>query len=250
MSQPEFYFEEFSETPLTVHVSDSALIHLVLSAVESYHVRPWGKEFSSNRGPVETGGLLLGYFNQGKTMDHVVVEHISTDTYAHRAAGSNTLNDEVIRVKRDILAVRWPHLSLVGDFHTHPYATDYTIEQMNKDQAWKFSEGDYDSYERGSDPWTTTQWPGRVGLVLTMTLPQRKTPIRPELIRNNVLQWQQADYRFWLAAYSIDVLRDEDQFTFVVSPGLNERSTKAHRPHVYLDVPTINGTHDWFDYSE
>lgn len=60
MVPPEFYFAKFHERPITVHVTDSAVMHLVLSAVESYRVRNWGNNVFSNCGSVETAGLLLG----------------------------------------------------------------------------------------------------------------------------------------------------------------------------------------------
>ena len=67
---------------LTIHVADSALLHLMLAGMESYKVRHWGTAVTANKGPAETAGLLFGHATRKGNMDHVMVEHVSTDTFA------------------------------------------------------------------------------------------------------------------------------------------------------------------------
>lgn len=92
---------------LTVRVLDSAIMHLMLAGMESFHVRLWGKNVIEDRKPVETAGLVLGYFATTEGMDYIVVEHISTDSYAERTSNDVALNDKVTDVKRNVIQRRW-----------------------------------------------------------------------------------------------------------------------------------------------
>ncbi len=226
--------------PLTIHVSDAALLHLLLAGMESYHVRHWGKHTTTKGGPAETAGLLWGYAVSRPDGDHVLVEHVSTDTFAKGNYREVGLNAEVTRVKQMVVAKRWPHLSMVGDFHTHPYKS-YTETQAAT--GWQFSEGDRESYEERQD-----SWPGCVALVLTLTEIQEfdeNHQVWPEAIESHILRWQMDRFWFWLAGYAID---DASESTLLVSP--RAKGVGRGRPAVYIDVPTINGTHAWFSYGD
>ncbi|MCY3841320.1 MAG: hypothetical protein OXH09_22180 [Gammaproteobacteria bacterium] len=123
---------------VTIHVSDSALMHLLLAGMESYDVRLYGGKpiKRGKKKPVETAGLLWGYTVQRDDMDHVMVEHVSTDTYATRSYWDVELNDTVIDTKRQIIRDRWPHLLMIGDFHTHPYETYKDAKEV---KGWEAS---------------------------------------------------------------------------------------------------------------
>ncbi|MCY3811151.1 MAG: hypothetical protein OXH15_05095 [Gammaproteobacteria bacterium] len=219
---------------VTVHVTDSALMHLLLAGMESYRAK--------RHGALETGGLLWGFIKDetDSEMDHITIEHVSTDTYAKRKPDSVALSDRTTSAKRDVIEQRWPHLSMIGDFHTHPY-TNYTEAVDNK--GWEFSRGDFEWYENGH---TAESWAGRVGLVLAIAGLQRyhkdnhaTTRVRSRY--GNTLQWQLGRYRFWLSAYSVDPLEGR----LIVSP---RGGANPSRRYVYIDVPTINGTDAWFTY--
>ena len=170
-----------------------------------------------------------------------MVEHASTDTYAERSYQSVTLNDEVTAAKRQVLEDRWPHLSLIGDFHTHPYKGGY-VETLDA-SGWESSKGDYESYiERDED----SAWRGScAALILTITKLNRYregSHQDSKRVKDHIVRWQLRDYRFWLSAFAIDRVDGE----LVVSPR-PESSTK--RPRVYIDVPTINGTTAWFNWA-
>ena len=108
----------FIDRDITIHVSDSALMHLLLAGMEILRVKK-----RKNAKPLETAGLLWGYAKDDEIngMDHVTVEHVSTDTYADHTPDSVGLSDQTTDAKRALIAQRWPHLSMIGDLHTHPY---------------------------------------------------------------------------------------------------------------------------------
>ena len=173
-------------------------------------------------------------------MDHVSVAHVSTDTHGSRSPDSFGLNDQSTKAKCELIEQRWPHLSMIGDFHTHPYNA---YGEVMDDRGWEFSDADYEWYESGH---TRETWPGRVGLVLTLAELKRHredNAIDPAVKgrHGNILHWQLGRYRFWMSAYAID----SDNGELAVSP---RPDRPRSREHVYIDVPTINGTDAWFTY--
>ena len=225
---------------VAIHVSDSSLLHLLFAGMESYKVRRWGKTSTSKKGPAETSGLLWGYVVSREDMDHVMVEQVSTDKHAKGTYFDSELNDDATEIKRQIVEERWPHLTMIGDFHTHPYKS-YT--EAKECGGWHASEGDIEWYEAK----TREDWPGRISLILTIAELVRYNPesyVEPSNVADHIIHWQQLErFRFWLAAYAVD---ESDGNCLVVSP--KEDSDDPSRPHVYIDVPTINGTNAWFSY--
>ena len=154
--------QTFLDRDITIHVADSALIHLMLAGMESYKVRHWGKNVTAKRGPAETAGLLFGYTTRKDSMDHVMVEHVSTDTFAKGTYQDVGFNQDVTNAKRDVIEERWPYLSLVGDFHTHPYKT---FTDAQKVRGWEASTGDRKWW--GRKP--LGRCAGHIALILTIT---------------------------------------------------------------------------------
>lgn len=231
---------------LHVHISDNAILHLLMSGLECFMVRKWGGEETIERGGTETAGTLWGYFKQGSgnDLDHVRIEHISQDAMADRHASWVTHSYNTAWVKHRIVQARWPHLALIGDFHTHPYRS---YKKCENDEGWNFSEDDYKSIQ---GKWLADElkvWRNfKVSLVLTIAQLQKvyeKTRWLPELIADHIVRFQIGDFRFWISVYAVD--RVSDQSTFVVSPGF-----KGCRQRVFVDAPTINGTEAWFENEE
>ena len=221
-------------------------MHLILAGLESYDVRRWGKNIAEKRPPAETSGILLGYLTHTEHQDHVVVEHVSTDTFARGTSNEVALNKKVTKVKLDVIRRRWPHLSLVGDFHTHVYQN---YQEVVDNKGWEFSKGDYDSY--GDPQYGPDHWDGRCALVLTIAELKRiqeGSRVDAQSIADNVIHWQVGDFRFWLSAYAIDHSELQPD-RYVISPPYDRPSIDASgRQNVYIDAPTINGTSTWFQH--
>lgn len=239
---------DYTGRDVAIHVSDSALLQLLMAGMESYKVRQWGDSVTTARGPAETTGLLWGYTATRDGMDHVVVEQVATDKFAKGTFwGVEAPHDEVTAAKQEVVADRWPHLSMLGDFHTHPYKSFQDAKSAGPTSAgklggWHASAGDVEAQESRCP----ADWPGRVFLILTIARLQRVHAGKQEgseVEDEHIIRWQQLkEYRFWLAAYSLDQRGDR----FVVSP---KAKVDRQRPHVYIDVPTINGTNAWFAWS-
>lgn len=233
---------------LTIHVGDSALLHLTFAAMESFKIRNWGKTTTSNRGPIETAGVLWGYHVARDEEDHVKIEHASTDKFAKGyKSESEWPLQEVTEAKQAIVAARWPYLSLIGDFHTHPYESYNDVQEC---KGWEFSDGDREAYEKENYLAGPYQC---VALVLTVAKLQRydkSTKLVGAEIANNAVQWQLDRYRYWLAGYAIDKvsLGGDQGVKLEVSP-TETGGSREQRGNVYIDVPTVNGITAWFDYS-
>ena len=229
---------------ISIHLSDNAVMHLLMAGLECFNVRIWGKESTTKRGPTETAGTLWGYFieGSGRQDDHIRVEHISQDTMAERHKGWVALNDDTTWIKSQLVQARWPHLSFIGDWHTHPYETYTECYDAN---GWKFSKGDYESFEHTWDEQVFEMWHQcKVSLVLTIARLNRVHEEKrwpSEVINNHIVRFQIGDFRFWISAYAIDPTGES---SFVVSPGDREV-----RDDVYIDIPTVNGTDSWFEYN-
>ena len=239
---------DYTKRDAAIHVSDSALLQLLMAGMESYKVRQWGDSVTAARGPVETTGLLWGYTASRDGVDHVVVEQVATDKFAKGTFWETQApHEEVTAAKQAVVADRWPQLSMLGDFHTHPYKSFQEAIRAGPTSAgklggWHASTGDVKAQEDRC----AEGWPGRIFLILTIAKLQRvhkDKHEKPTMQEPHIVRWQQLkEYRFWLAAYSLDRFGDR----FVVSP---KASPEGQRQRVYVDVPTINGTNAWFDWS-
>lgn len=229
---------DFTNRDAIVRVSDSAVLHLMLAGMESFRVRHWGKHVRENTEyPVEANGILFGYSVQKDNADHFIVEHASTDKFAKGyASWVERWNETVNNEKRNVICGQWPHLQIIGDFHTHPYTT-YT--QAETDHGWEFSPTDIEFHEE-LDP---SYWEGRCALVLTIAELKRlhKNKQRSnETWEENVIHWQLGGFRYWLSAIVLDETHDDDADRFIVSPRRDIKDVLT-RPAVYLKVPTIHG---------
>ena len=236
---------------LWVHVSDSALMHLLMAGMESFKVRRWGKHETTNRGPVEATGFLWGYvpeLNEG--YDHVVIKHATTDVVARRRRNWTELIESSALAQQSVLSTHWPHLSMVGDFHTHPYESYSDVEAnpgaSSGDRAW------YEDDFCHNVECRELRLRFRISLVLSIAelkRVQKDTRFKAELERSNRLKWQLGKFRYWLTAYSLDRTSDDVDSPLVLSPreeGWPE-ADHAGRDKVLLDVPTIHGTERYFE---
>ncbi len=147
---------------VNVRVSDQALESMVLAACEAY-------EFGNNNNfkSVETIGHVWGYRkggDEGRMPDHIYVERLSPCVSAKGTAHSVEFATGVIDLKDSIVGHWSPHLSLLGDFHTHPYESR---EELVKSKGWNFSKVDKTSFLEDKKLW---QRAGNAPISLVMAI--------------------------------------------------------------------------------
>ena len=130
-----------------VTISERALESMVLAACEAY---AFGKD--DGREAVETYAHLWGArrLNLDDSTEHVHVDRISICVSAQVASDRTTVSTDVIALQDDIVKHWSPHLSLLGDFHTHPYDS---LQELRNCRGWQFSEIDKASFLSDGDLW-------------------------------------------------------------------------------------------------
>ena len=187
-----------------VRISDRALEDMVLSASESYVLGDGSKKPSRRKKSskfVETYGHLWGFRRNVKNEEtqYVYIDRFSESLSARRKKGSVKPNEDAVWLKNSIVD-RWsPHLSFIGDFHTHPYNSK---EQVESCKGWEFSEGDIGYYKDNDALWELT---GNRPLMLVMTVAPIEKVHETEAIwieRNKVWVFNTGQLRFWISVGS------------------------------------------------
>ena len=136
-SAVDAYFED-----LVVSLDERALEDMLLAAVESYLART-GKKGEKYK---ECYGWCLGYETRSppKGLNKRVETTLRVTrvvTQIRASAGANFVmpNDGSARAHRRVAARFFPHLQLIGDYHTHPYKT---AQFLTKKKGWEYSSAD------------------------------------------------------------------------------------------------------------
>jgi hypothetical protein len=152
---------EADHEELIVYISDRALEDMLLATVEGYKVP------KTRKNPfTEVYGLCLGTVldkrvdrkGRGKYVErHIYVERAAVQL---RARGTKTAvwpNRRSLATQLATAKIIFPHLGVIGDFHSHPYRTGRKLRQ---DAGWEWSHDDYkynrlwvnEMRERGHEP--------------------------------------------------------------------------------------------------
>ncbi len=167
---------------------------MVLAAVEAYCL---GDGRRSGAAHLETLGYVWGFGRIEDELTVLYVTKLSMSLSARRTNNSVTPNLRAALLKNEVIR-RWsPQLSLLGDFHTHPYED---LSQVQGCNGFEFSTADYASFAKDDLVWNES---GNSPLMLAMTickLNRVHTSIGGEQIRGNVWRFDVGEYRLWLNA--------------------------------------------------
>jgi|GEM_PF-530968 len=206
-----------------IRVSQSALIQMCLSGLESYIVAHRDSKSPKGRKELETFGLLWGHsisMPENKIMH--CVEFMSVDTSAVREKGSVEPNDDALELKRDMMRSFWPQYEFLGDFHTHP-CKHYSVVTSSE---YEFSPADFESIEGNSDYYMANNY--RVGMVMTIARMRKKSSLNPRYVSNSTIQFALGNFKIWLKGYVAVVVEGKLK--------LNRDDT-----NVTLDCPALLG---------
>lgn len=185
----------------SVRISDRALEDMVLSASESYVLGDGSGKPSKRKKKgksVETYGYLWGFrrIDRNEGIQYVCIDRFSESLSARRKKGSVKPNEDAIWLKNSIVS-RWsPHLSFIGNFHTHPYNSKDQVESCN---GWEFSEGDIDFFKNDETLWELTN---NSPLMLVMAVAPIERVHETEALwyeRNKVWVFNTGQLRFWIS---------------------------------------------------
>lgn len=209
-----------------VRVSENALISIFLSSLEAYSVK--AKNITGKGKPaarIEICGSLFGHEIVMKNKDTIYqIEIAHVDTTAEQRRSSVNANEEAVSLKADMITSFWPHLSYLGDFHSHPYKDK---KEVLDNEGYYMSKEDRD--------WLNEDFPEklqyRAALVMTIAAMKRGVTRRADWIdsNSNCVQATLGNYRIWLAAYCAYAEKDKYRYT------------EDNDMRVTLDCPALTG---------
>ncbi len=219
---------------MRVIVEDNALPILITSAIESYDFEHKSHKNGKGTSQLETYGLLWGYMIPKKTADgedKIVVTTCTVETSALRHQEWVEPNYDSIIAKKEMIEQYWPHLELVGTFHSHPYQS---LDDMKNrvSPGWKASDGDKKHWPSVHECAAANQ-PVMAHLIISVTQLKKKGWAYPEKLSDSYCSgycFVAGMKKIWLATYAteIDDYCDEDgNKSFCMSKG------------VVLDIPSI-----------
>jgi hypothetical protein len=122
-------------------IEDHVVPQLFTSAIEAYEIEHRTHVKGKSKTAIETYGLLWGYVlparnNQGT---RIICTMSTVETSAIRHEDWVEPNLESLAMKRDFFKKYWPHIELVGTFHSHPYKG---LKDVSRVQGWRASDAD------------------------------------------------------------------------------------------------------------
>lgn len=203
---------------MLIVIEDHVIPTLLTSAVEAYEFEH--KTHSRGRGKrkLETFGLLWGYVvpAKGDTPAKVIATTATIETSALRHENWVRPDPKSIISKKELIQQYWPHLELVGCFHSHPYDD---LDEINEVRGWQCSPDDRDFFTWFHKKICPAQ-PNLAHVIVAITGLKKSS----KAVINNIGNQESdgvsisADYRkFWLNAYATVV---DDNGKFCLDKGI------------------------------
>lgn len=214
-------------------VEDHVVPQLLTSAIEAYEFEHRAFEKGRSKLSIETYGLLWGYAVPARNglAARLVVVVATVETSALRHEDWVLPNVDSLSAKRDFIHQYWPHLELIGTFHSHPYSD---LAEVNESHGWRASQGDSQDHWPEIHKALCPELPEMLHLVLTITALKKKGTAWPtrlpggEAASGFVLS---SDHRkFWIKGYCT-----QQQISLGKSPNTSFVTTDE----VVLDMPTL-----------
>lgn len=188
---------------LCVALDPRAVEDMLLPAIESLSVHrpgPGGRY-------TETYGLCFGSKRdqtaiKGRMPTIYHVSRVVTQLRAMATASSVSPNADSERVHIEIAEALFGHLDLIGDFHSHPYAS---VAKMQQSRGWEPSENDKQHFHQ----WAATKRVGdrrpRFFLIAAMARGKRTGNRAKRTLRQNRLEFVVADVHVTISAWRVDI---------------------------------------------
>ena len=176
-----------------IRFSDEAIDSMLMAGTEAYFLGD-GRRLGT---PVEIDGYLWGFYgDQGDDNTLIQVERFAPSFSSKRTPVSVVPNEDAARLMHDIMVHLCPHLSFLGEVHTHPYAS---LEDAQDARGWRFSEEDLESMSESV--WELTVDNPPLWIVLAIA-PLRRvhTTLPMESDDSGAWQFDVGNMRFWVHA--------------------------------------------------
>jgi len=220
-----------------VYIEDHAVPQLFTTAIEAFEFRHQSTLRGKGYDKLETFGLLWGYSipKKGGAPARIVVTMATAETSAVRHSHWVQPNYESVGAKKEFFEKYWPHLELVGTFHSHPYEG---LKDINRVSGWRASDDDKVFWPTFHELVAPEQG-SLLHLIIGITRLERKGSAIPSRLPNSEYEKGyvlSAEHRkLWLRCYGTElVINDENQRVYVFTdeaaleiPALEKRFQQA-----------------------
>ena len=197
-----------------VRLSDGLIESMTLAAVEAYCLGD-----GHGKSGLETYAYVWGYKRELEDETIFYLDRMSLSLSAARAEDSVTPSADAARLKNAIIE-RWsPHLTLLGDFHTHPFETlDGVLSAFEEDEGptggFHFSIADRESFHGDDFLWEAADdTPVHILMTICRMGKVREshgtTPLKPHIWHYDV-----GEFRFWLTI-NVGYVEDDERYLTV-----------------------------------
>ncbi len=206
-------------------IEDQAIPQLLTSAIEAYEIEHKKTKNGKVTSQLETYGLLWGYVlpERGSQPVRVVVTMVTVETSALQQQDWVAPEYESLKMKLDFFNAYWPHIELVGTFHSHPYAS---LTEVNGVQGWRASPGDCEHWPEAHKA-LFSDMPHLAHIIVTVAALERKGWAYPSRLTNSEAETGfvlSADHRkLWIKGYCTEQIfndaedeSEEGYYTYVL----------------------------------
>jgi hypothetical protein len=127
-----------SKSQVSVYISENLMESMTLASIEAYCL---GDGRRSDKNMLETLGYIWGYKKAERDQDIFFLDRMSLSLSARRTKNSVEQHERAAELKNDVVNKWSPHVTLYGDFHSHPYSNieEVKSEFISNDYVWKKS---------------------------------------------------------------------------------------------------------------
>jgi hypothetical protein len=175
-------------TDYRVRMSDRFLEAAIMGAIEAYC------HGDGNQTEIETIGPIWGHRRENGDEHVIFLDRLAVSLSAERDTKSVTPKAEATQLMAEVMDRLAPELTLLGDFHSHPYK-DRT--EVDRNKGFEFSPGDFNAFLGDDDLWSRNLM-GPVMMVVTICRLSRVHDTAGKPIRNNIWQFDLGQFRFWI----------------------------------------------------
>ncbi|WP_314017856.1 hypothetical protein [Stutzerimonas degradans] len=220
---------------LHITVEDHAVPQLITSALEAFE---FGRKTARKKEvQLETFGLLWGYIlpARGNRPPRIVVTTATVETSALATQNSVDPDRKSLQMKMEFVMRYWPHLEVVGTFHSHPYKH---LDDVRRASGWRASseedEGDLLFWPQLHKQLFKHN-PYLAHLIITVTdLKKKGWAVPKEIERESGFELSLGKRKLWITSYASVATQDEDGAQMMASlpvldiPSLTNRAIEGN----------------------
>jgi len=209
-----------------IRFSENALCSLLLAAIESYTEK--NRNMVKPKNLLEIYGSLYGHetrVNDGHRIFHVEMAMPSLTCKQSSKEVSYSMNP--IFLKNELTQAFFPHLSFLGDFHTHPY-THFKVAAKNR--GYYLSTRDRQDIINQTEEMKGINY--RISVLTAISYSSRQLATAADYAdkEKNTIRMDFGHFRIWISAYIAEE-NEEGQLEY------SEDNSK----HVMIHIPCLVG---------